>query len=224
MQKIILILFLACVTTLSFAQWNFDKPGPFTESSTTDDIEVSFSNDVISTGAFGNYRWMLVPTFQSGWGAYVCDKNLCWPEGVYTADFMFAPGDTATLDTKFLSNGVAGNGSFDMYVYQINDSINTVKIANHNLSVAMGTGTGIEDVIADKINIYPNPAKEILNVDAKDLNLNEIEIISVIGELVVKTNEVNTSIDVGHLDSGLFMVRFFDNDRQILATKTFTKL
>jgi len=224
MQKLILILVLSALSTLSFGQWDFEKTGPFTENSTTDDVEVSFSNNVISTGAFGNYRWKLVPTFETGWTAYVCDKNLCWGEGTYQADFMFSPGDTATLDTKFLSKNTIGSGSFEMFVYQINDSINTVRSAMHSMNVTQGTGVGIEDLIADKINIYPNPAREVLNINAKDLNLNEIEIISVIGEMVVKTNEVNAPIDINHLDSGLFMVRMFDNEGQILATKTFTKL
>ncbi|MCD8518668.1 MAG: T9SS type A sorting domain-containing protein, partial [Flavobacterium sp.] len=56
--------------------------------------------------------------------------------------------------------------------------------------------------------LYPNPAKDVLNIQAKqDLKINSIEIYNQLGQIVMaSTNTLNT-IDVSNLASGTYFVK-----------------
>ncbi|WP_291138113.1 DUF7619 domain-containing protein [Flavobacterium sp. UBA7663] len=55
--------------------------------------------------------------------------------------------------------------------------------------------------------LYPNPAKDVLNIQAKQgLAINSIEIYNQLGQIVMATNAVNT-VDVANLASGTYFVK-----------------
>lgn len=70
--------------------------------------------------------------------------------------------------------------------------------------------TGIDDVEVDMsdLNVYPNPAEERVNVVASS-ELGAVEIYSIDGHLVKaeKTEGTNTTIEVGELTSGTYILR-----------------
>jgi hypothetical protein len=70
--------------------------------------------------------------------------------------------------------------------------------------------------------LYPNPAKDVLNIQAKqDLTINSIEIYNQLGQIVMaSTNTLNT-IDVSNLASGTYFVKI--NTQKGSANSKFVK-
>lgn len=67
--------------------------------------------------------------------------------------------------------------------------------------------TGVEAVASDvlDVNVYPNPAKDQLNI--KGLNgLSQVRIYDMKGAMVLETNLAGTSIDISGLEAGVYAV------------------
>lgn len=71
--------------------------------------------------------------------------------------------------------------------------------------------TGIEDFgNHSKVNIYPNPFKDEINVTA-DHQINEIKIISPDGKLIriVKSNDFNANVDLTDVKPGVYFIQVY---------------
>ncbi|TDR25486.1 putative secreted protein (Por secretion system target) [Flavobacterium cheniae] len=56
--------------------------------------------------------------------------------------------------------------------------------------------------------LYPNPAKDVLNIQTKqDLEVNSIEIYNQLGQIVMATTNAINSVDVANLASGTYFVK-----------------
>jgi hypothetical protein len=85
------------------------------------------------------------------------------------------------------------------------------------------TGTG-DNLIADKIRIYPNPANNFLVIDlseCSDTHDYSIKILNIMGKVVFETKakpkyEINTS---NWLGKGIYVLQVYDNNKIIKATK-----
>ena len=88
-------------------------------------------------------------------------------------------------------------------------------------------GVGIDEYLLGKITLYPNPAKEIINVQCtmndKPLDVKAIEVFDVYGKLIKTVNDIDnpTSINVSGLANGMYFVRV--TTEQGVATKSFVK-
>jgi len=80
-----------------------------------------------------------------------------------------------------------------------------------------------ENALYSTINIYPNPAKNSLQLNADNQQIDQVKIFSVKGDLVqqIEGFETSKTIDVSPLASGIYYVQFTAG-RQI-ATKKFIK-
>ncbi len=68
--------------------------------------------------------------------------------------------------------------------------------------------TGIEENVALEINVFPNPATDILNITSSE-TISEIDIVNVIGQVVkrIEINSDNAVCDVKDLKAGVYVVR-----------------
>jgi len=65
----------------------------------------------------------------------------------------------------------------------------------------------IDENELSKIQIYPNPVKDLLQIENKSTNqITSLKLFDVLGRLVMKVNEVYDQIDVSHVDSGLLFL------------------
>lgn len=78
------------------------------------------------------------------------------------------------------------------------------------------------DLLANEIQIFPNPVEDVLKIH---LNNNKpfkaIMITDMSGRVVLRDNNINSSINVSHLQDGLYLITL-DTDSEIL-TKKFIK-
>ncbi|WP_107039222.1 T9SS type A sorting domain-containing protein [Brumimicrobium mesophilum] len=80
---------------------------------------------------------------------------------------------------------------------------NTVNLKNEKLAI--------------KMNAYPSPASDILNVDFNSNEVNKVELINMMGQTVVSQNVSNnvetTTMDVAGVENGVYIVKvYLDNN------------
>lgn len=100
-------------------------------------------------------------------------------------------------------------------------SISTVRIINNantkqGASVQTGVVTieltsSIDDVVADdfKVNVFPNPAREVLNISTENTWIEDLELRTVTGQLVEQQLNVAANaatVNVANLPSGVYFV------------------
>ena len=77
---------------------------------------------------------------------------------------------------------------------------------------APGSFVGIMEPRASEnsLKFYPNPARDVLHLSGSDIV--QVDIINISGQLVqsMKMNGVETSIDISHLNSGIYMLKAVD--------------
>ncbi|MBE6338300.1 MAG: T9SS type A sorting domain-containing protein [Lentimicrobiaceae bacterium] len=78
---------------------------------------------------------------------------------------------------------------------------------------------GVEDVVAENVEIYPNPAKSVLNVNAA--NLNKVTVFNSIGQVVYVANANSDEhvINVESWSNGLYYINLETNDGVISSQK-----
>ena len=78
---------------------------------------------------------------------------------------------------------------------------------------------GVEDNLESRINIYPNPAKDILTIDNTSTTvISSINIYDVLGWLVLTEKGDVEQIDVSHLNSGLLFMEI-ETDQGVITKK-----
>jgi hypothetical protein len=110
-----------------------------------------------------------------------------------------------------------------MTTYTVNVSNAAACISSATVSVDVKPCTGINEIVANSIFVYPNPNNGILNISlTSELSKNSsLEIYDAVGKLVVKqvlANELNT-INISDLDNGIYTFKVLNNTNTIKIGK-----
>jgi uncharacterized repeat protein (TIGR01451 family) len=100
--------------------------------------------------------------------------------------------------------------------YQVGDNISNTASIFFDFNPAIVTNTfvstfvqqlGTEDLSVAHFNVYPNPAKEQLYIDA-NTNIDKVTIYDLLGKTIKSTmvNGTSTTVDVSEMASGLYLV------------------
>ena len=82
------------------------------------------------------------------------------------------------------------------------------------------SSTNIGDLTIDNINIYPNPASEIINIES-EYQISYIEIIDYLGKIIIKTDNYKT-LNINELNNGMYSINIYTKNKKII--KKFTKI
>lgn len=77
-----------------------------------------------------------------------------------------------------------------------------------------GLGIPSSEMVVDNITLFPSPANEVVTVLAKNLFINQIEVMDVSGKQVLlesNANQRQSKLNVSHLKSGVYFVRVSTN-------------
>jgi len=77
--------------------------------------------------------------------------------------------------------------------------------------------TSVEDVIGTQLSIYPNPAKNIVNIDGAE-NVSSVTIYDITGRVMlnyVNTKESTIKLNVTNFKSGIYLVQMLDSNGKI---------
>ena len=78
--------------------------------------------------------------------------------------------------------------------------------------------TVIPDAVSEsckEAKIYPNPAKDMIHVEKTGLR--QLEVFNIVGQTVLNTNENFETIDIKHLQNGIYFVRLrYDDGEEVI--------
>jgi hypothetical protein len=69
-------------------------------------------------------------------------------------------------------------------------------------------GTGIQDIEADNLNVYPNPAKDQITINSSSL-VKEVKILNSLGQVVLNQSimSFNPTVNVSNISAGLYFIQ-----------------
>jgi len=229
MKKIVLFTLVALGLTLNQAMaQNISLAHDTTYGVAVTTVDVhntvynSASNDVAIT-------WkMVTQSLAPGWTiSGVCDNNLCYnwtgdvENGVTKNTTVLADSN---MDVKIQYDAsAAANGTTSVVAIRYSEPFNS-KTATF---IATKVATGVVSVTKsdDNVVLYPNPAKDDLNVVfSSDLGVKNIAVYNLIGKIVniYKVAGNSAKLNLNNAPSGIYFVRLLDAQGRIIATRKFT--
>ena len=129
---------------------------------------------------------------------------------------------SATSNTNsYTINGLQPETSYQI---QVQANCGGGNVSEWSSAVTGTTTTGIDSWLANSVSLYPNPAKEYVDIRVDgDLNVKAMEVYDVYGKLIntVIVTENPTRINVSGLADGMYFVRV--STEAGMVTKTFVK-
>jgi hypothetical protein len=82
-----------------------------------------------------------------------------------------------------------------------------------NFSFKASTTLSINKNTILGLQIYPNPAKSILNITSKNNEVKYVEVYNILGKVVLNARSTNTPINISNLDKGVYMVKIIEEGK-----------
>ena len=130
--------------------------------------------------------------------------------------------NSATSNTNsYTITGLTGHTTYEIQV-QANCGDGNVSDWSGSVSEET-TNVGIEEWLSNSVTLFPNPAKDVVNVQCTMGNVQGVEVYDVYGKLITTSNSIDnpTRINVSDLADGVYFVRV-TTDRGVV-TKSFVK-
>lgn len=142
----------------------------------------------------------------------------------YTATFTAA----SKVLTTAAPYTIVEDSLMDIFVLSIADGTNATadQVAGPDSTVLMSDSvTGIVNLSmqANTIRVYPNPARNFVNIAFQNSDMaNVVNIYSMTGQLMKSVPAtIVTKIDLSTFDSGMYFFRILDDNKQIIKTDKF---
>ncbi|MFA7380851.1 MAG: Calx-beta domain-containing protein [Bacteroidia bacterium] len=134
----------------------------------------------------------------------------------YTTQTVTFPANSNAAQTVTLS-------ITDDNLFESNETIAfTLQNATNNATIDPAAGAyiititdndpnGVKELNAVQFNVYPNPAREVLNI-AADKEMNSVVVTDIIGNVVLNVNDVNAkkaTLNTASLNAGVYFVRVY---------------
>lgn len=138
------------------------------------------------------------------------------------AEYNISNGATAIIGTETQQSGVTANDFTEPVIYKITAE-NGTTINNWTVTVNRNTNIGTIEYIDNNVEIFPNPANNILNINYA--NGANVIIINTLGQEVYFANNAseNLKVDVSNFEAGTYFIKIVRNDNienyKILITK-----
>lgn len=169
------------------------------------------------------FRWKILQyNPPSAWLMSFCDPINCVAKIAVDSSgiFYIAKGKSGQMHITYTFNNVAGADTLRFAI----QSLLTPSSVDTLTMYASSWRTGVKEVAnSNEVSIYPNPAKDILNVKLNSPLNSTIEIYNVIG-VKIKTFSTDGSLsklNIADLKNGMYILRVIDGNSTY--SKTFNK-
>lgn len=235
MKKFLLALFCLGTAAATNAQ-SFTTQSDTVYATVNGGIDANIYNKITNTsGAPFAITWKrIADNFPTSWKNSpsvfgVCDNYNCYNNtlvfnGSSHTSNNYNPGVAGDFHLQLNIDGSAVSGS---YYLTINlDGGGTSK----NITFVVNKfATGINNVSGKNadISLYPNPARNTLNVSFDDQSgVSTIAVYNLIGKEVsayrVNNGSSNVQLDIDNIPAGIYLLRMLDAQGHVLATRKFT--
>jgi hypothetical protein len=161
------------------------------------------------------------------WSVSYCDNTNCLDLSTTTqSSFLLKADSSSILKMAYLPFLVDGESNIEVQVSIAGVPSSVVNVTYFAKVIA--DPVSIRDIDASTLSIYPNPTTNFIQIKGiENANQNTtLEVYSIIGKKVLTQNipAVNEAkINVQNLENGVYLVKLFDQQRNLFYTKTFVK-
>lgn len=205
---------------------SFDE-GAICDIDNDGDLDVVNGNKIYRNNSVGLGNWLKINTIGAasninGIGARI---ELTTPDGVtQLREVRSGQGFShmSSLNTHFgLGDNATINAISIFWPSGTIDVFNNVTV-NQTLTVTEGQTLSIFDNEVDNLIVYPNPTKDFLNIEISQFSNDAIySVFDLSGKRVMNGTLNINKIDVSQLNSGSYILRIFENQKQ--QTQKFIK-
>lgn len=179
----------------------------------------------LNLGSFGNIiEWRAKshdPSFPDSYKVLISttDNQIA----SFTDTLILVSNELPTWITRNVNISDSGYNSGTVYIAFVNTTFNGFKLYIDDFTANIDDPVGIEENLVD-INIYPNPASSILNLDLSKIEgkVEHIRLINAVGQVVFNTTKAIHSIDLSTFDSGIYSLEVVVDGR--VSVKKISKL
>jgi hypothetical protein len=138
----------------------------------------------------------------------VINENFCLDYGCYTFKIIDSYGDgmsgQGASDTDNGSYVLTYGGLTVAEMTQANAVFGTENSQTFCLTVGLD-----EFDLSNFVNVFPNPADELVSVVSKDIQIQKVELMNVAGQVIdsINSNDMVVTMNVGHVASGVYFIR-----------------
>jgi hypothetical protein len=188
--------------------------------------------------------WWVSPAFIVNNGAKLSFKHIVYsiigsatPNDEFSIWYSTTTADPATgnyqkiadLTQEVTSNSTTWNDTADIIIpangniyiaFKYKATNNWFTISLDDVAVNPAFGVGINETKNVRINIYPNPAKDVVTIKS-DVDFSLVHIIDLSGRIVLFKNGIagSSQLDVSSLASGLYLINIFNRDGELCGTQ-----
>ena len=223
MKKILLSLIIALgLTQTTQAQVSCDMMNLIVNVSDTGLVKLYHPGHYLTWPQSEN---VIVWEITDSQGNIIADDTL-----INNSDFLFYHNipltDTMNV-TALLTNDSAGIACLieDKLYWEVTTIGTSVlgrwEFVYDNVGVDVTNTVGIDDIEPTTASVYPNPSSDVINISLNKGQLLKIELFSMTGSLIFKKdlNSKTYALNIGDYPSGVYLVRVFNQNNDIVNTK-----
>ncbi len=157
------------------------------------------------------------------WEFQVCDKVTCYFWGIESCPEdrpnEFGANESWPYEFKLKPHGVKGIADV---IFNITNSDGDILAAIPIHYEITGTSS-IENIESTQVKVYPNPASDFINFENDDLVI-KVDVYNLDGRKISSLDHKKGNIyDLSSLTNGIYLLKFFDQDNQLLTTSRISK-
>jgi len=143
--------------------------------------------------------------------------------GVWNIQYRPVGGIWASATSSTNSYTITGLESETTYQIEVQGDCGDGNLSEWSTTISATTTVGIESWLLNSVSLYPNPAKEYIDVRVDQLIVTSMEVYDVYGKMIntVSVMDNPTRINVSGLAAGMYFVRV--TTEQGAVTKSFVK-
>jgi len=182
-------------------------------SSISDDITTAANTNNGGNDGLYIFKTPSPSTTQNAFGQFDEEQGSPWDwwdnvtYGIQAEAVNGIPGQTSAA--FFEANAILGNPNMsatrgNLYLDTIQNYLNP----RMYLTLGLGTGLSLNELIAKTTEIYPNPANNFLNIISYTVGIEKINIYNMKGQIVLnrEVNNNQKSINISSLKNGIYIV------------------
>ncbi len=172
---------------------------------------------IFYTGKFkaNDYNWdKNLDSLDSNWFVTACFNGDCKNDLLQSGTFLkdFGLNDT----TCFIAFHVETHEytGTSKIIYRVFNKNNPLDSATLYFNISYSKPSGMNDLMGNNLNIYPNPVTNKINIEtALDLQNATLKIVNSLGEIVTKKQlNSDTDFDVSNLKNGVYFLNIVSNN------------
>lgn len=165
----------------------------------------------------------------SSWILALCDNLQCPQlyEGLVVESGPIAPGDSSILEFR-IAAPLTESGATGVKV-RVFPTANPTEIYDivYKADVDV-TISSIKPIDTKSLALFPNPTSSFIQIKGIDntKGLISAEIYSIIGKKIMEkpiASIQDLKVDVSNFENGIYLVKLFDKNKEVVYTKTFVK-